>query len=184
MAEKSAQNILNSIEKSKSTTLARFIHALGIRNVGEHSAKVLEKSFEGDLSILMNASMESLMEIHEIGDIMAESIHEHFNMQSNIEMIQACMDAGITFKKIEKIQPSKYSGKIFVFTGSLEKFTRKDAQDMVENLGARASNSVSSKTNFLIAGPGAGSKLNKAIELGITVLSEDEFLKMIHETNE
>ena len=183
MAEKSAQNILDSIENSKATTLARFIHALGIRNVGEHSAKVLEKSFEGDLSLLMNATMESLMEIHEIGDIMAESIHEYFNMESNIAMIQACMQSGITFKKIEKIQASKFSGKIFVFTGSLEKFTRKDAQDMVENLGARSSNSVSRKTNFLIAGPGSGSKLNKAIELGITVLSEDEFLNKINEAN-
>ncbi|MEE2858620.1 MAG: NAD-dependent DNA ligase LigA [Candidatus Neomarinimicrobiota bacterium] len=183
MAEKSAQNILDSIENSKATTLARFIHALGIRNVGEHSAKVLEKSFEGDLSLLMNATMESLMEIHEIGDIMAESIHEYFNLESNITMIQACMQSGITFKKIEKIQASKFSGKIFVFTGSLEKFTRKDAQDMVENLGARSSNSVSRKTNFLIAGPGSGSKLNKAIELGITVLSEDEFLNKINEAN-
>ena len=183
MAEKSAQNILDSIENSKATTLARFIHALGIRNVGEHSAKVLEKSFEGDLSLLMNATMESLMEIHEIGDIMAESIHEYFNLESNITMIQACMQSGITFKKIEKIQASKFSGKIFVFTGSLEKFTRKDAQDMVENLGARSSNSVSRKTSFLIAGPGSGSKLNKAIELGITVLSEDEFLNKINEAN-
>ncbi len=183
MAEKSAQNILDSIENSKATTLARFIHALGIRNVGEHSAKVLEKSFEGDLSLLMNATMESLMEIHEIGDIMAESIHEYFNLESNITMIQACMQSGITVKKIEKIQSSKFSGKIFVFTGSLEKFTRKDAQDMVENLGARSSNSVSRKTNFLIAGPGSGSKLNKAIELGITVLSEDEFLNKINKAN-
>ena len=183
MAEKSAQNILDSIENSKATTLARFIHALGIRNVGEHSAKVLEKSFEGDLSFLMNATMESLMEIHEIGDIMAESIHEYFNLESNITMIQGCMQSGITFKKIEKIQASKFSGKIFVFTGSLEKFTRKDAQGMVENLGARSSNSVSRKTSFLIAGPGSGSKLNKAIELGITVLSEDEFLNKINEAN-
>ena len=132
----------------------------------------------------MSANIESLMKIHEIGDIMAESIHEYFNTQSNIEMIQACIQAGITFKKVNKIQPSKYSGKIFVFTGSLEKFTRKDAQNMVENLGARASNSVSSKTNFLIAGPGAGSKLNKAIDLEITILSEDEFLKMINDINE
>ena len=184
MAEKSAKNILNSIEKSKHTTMARFIHALGIRNVGEHSAKVLEKSFEGNLFLLMNATMESLMKIHEIGDIMAESIHEYFSMHHNIKMIKTCLDAGVYFKKVEKIQPSKYSGKIFVFTGSLEKFTRKNAQDMVESMGARASNSVSSKTNFLIAGPRAGSKLNKALDLGITVLTEDEFLKLINETNE
>ena len=105
-------------------------------------------------------------------------------MHHNIKMIKTCLDAGVYFKKVEKIQPSKYSGKIFVFTGSLEKFTRKNAQDMVESMGARASNSVSSKTNFLIAGPGAGSKLNKALDLGITVLTEDEFLKLINETNE
>ena len=103
MAEKSAQNILESIEKSKSTTMARFIHALGIRNVGEHSAKVLEKSFEGNLSFLMSANIESLMKIHEIGDIMAESIHEYFNTQSNIEMIQTCIQAGITFKKVNDL---------------------------------------------------------------------------------
>ena len=183
MAEKSAQNILDSIEKSKTTTMARFIHALGIRNVGEHSAKVLEKSFEGNLSLLMSANIESLMAIHEVGDIMAESIHKYFNTQSNIEMIQLCMQAGIAFEKVEKIHSSKYYGKIFVFTGSLQKFTRKDAQNMVEKLGARTSNSVSSKTNFLIAGLGAGSKLNKAIDFGITILSEDEFLKMINAIN-
>ena len=124
------------------------------------------------------------MKIHEIGDIMAESIHEYFSMHHNIKMTQTCLDAGVCFKKVEKIQPSKYSGKIFVFTGSLEKLTRKNAQDMVESMGARASNSVSSKTNFLIAGPGAGSKLNKALDLGINVLTEDEFLKLINETNE
>ena len=183
MAEKSAQNILDSIEKSKSTTMARFIHALGIRNVGEHSAKVLEKSFEGNLSLIMIADIESLMEIHEIGDIMAESIHAYFNTQSNIDMIQTCVQAGITFKKVAKIQPSEYSGKIFVFTGSLEKFTRKDAQNLVEKVGGRVSNSVSSKTNFIIAGPGAGSKLNKAISLGIQVLSEEDFLTMMNENN-
>ena len=106
-----------------------------------------EKSFEGNLSLLMSANIESLMAIHEIGDIMAESIHKYFNTQSNIEMIQICMQAGIAFEKVEKIHSSKYYGKIFVFTGSLQKFTRKDAQNMVEKLGARTSNSVSSNSN-------------------------------------
>ena len=180
-AEKSAQNIINSIESSKSTTMARFLHSLGIRNVGVHSAKVLEKSFGGDLFLLMNASEDSLRKIHEVGDILAESIHDYFNKQKNIEMIQRCLDAGIIFKKVQKNKGSKYSGKIFVFTGTLEKITRTEAHEMVENLGARVSNSVSNKTNFLIAGPRAGTKLKKSIELGITILSEDDFLQMINE---
>ena len=184
MAEKSAQNIMNSIEKSKSTTLARFIHSLGIRNVGEHSGKVLEKSFGGKLSSLMNADVNSLKEIHEIGDIMAESIFNFFNDENKKNMIEKCLNSGIQFAKIEKNKPSKHSGKIFVFTGTLEKFSRKDAQTMVEKVGARASNSISSKTDFLIAGTGAGSKLNKSIELGITILSEDEFLQMMGENFE
>ncbi len=179
MAEKSAQNIMDSIEKSKSTTLARFIHSLGIRNVGEHSGKVLEKSFGGKLSSLMNADVNSLKEIHEIGDIMAESIFDFFNDENNKNMIEKCLNSGIQFAKVVKNKPSKHSGKIFVFTGTLEKFSRKDAQTMVEKVGARASNSISSKTNFLIAGTGAGSKLKKSIELGITILSEDEFLQMM-----
>ena len=179
MAEKSAQNIMDSIEKSKSTTLSRFIHSLGIRNVGEHSGKVLEKSFGGNLSSLMNADVHSLKDIHEIGDIMAESIYDFFNDINNKNMIETCLNSGIQFAKIEKIQPSEHSGKIFVFTGTLEKFSRKDAQIMVEKVGARASNSISSKTDFLIAGTGAGSKLKKSIELGITILTEDEFLQMM-----
>ena len=179
MAEKSAQNIMDSIEKSKSTTLSRFIHSLGIRNVGEHSGKVLEKSFGGNLSSLMNADVHSLKDIHEIGDIMAESIYDFFNDINNKNMIETCLNSGIQFAKIEKIQPSEHLGKIFVFTGTLEKFSRKDAQIMVEKVGARASNSISSKTDFLIAGTGAGSKLKKSIELGITILTEDEFLQMM-----
>ena len=101
------------------------------------------------------------------------------NNRKNKNMIETCLNSGIQFAKIEKIQPSEHSGKIFVFTGTLEKFSRKDAQIMVEKVGARASNSISSKTDFLIAGTGAGSKLKKSMELGITILTEDEFLQMM-----
>ena len=161
--------------------MARFIHALGIRNVGEHAAKVLEKSFSGNLKNLMNAEIEALTAIHEIGGIMAESIVNFFQDNTNQKVIKACLKAGIQFDEVEQIQESEFTGKTFVFTGSLEKFSRKDAQSMVEKLGARASGSVSSKTDYLVAGSGAGSKLKKAEELNIPVYSEDEFLKMVRE---
>ena len=181
MAEKSAQNIIDAIETAKATTLARFIHALGIRNVGEHASKVLEKSFSGNLEALMHTDMETLTAIHEIGDVMAESIINFFHEDNNQKVIQACVDAGISFSKVEQIKESIYTGKIFVFTGSLEKFSRSDAKEMVEKIGARASGSVSSKTDFLVAGPGAGSKLDKAKELDIPILSEVDFLEMMKE---
>jgi len=179
MAEKSAQNIYESINISKSTTMARFVHGLGIRNVGEHASKVLEKSFSGNLENLMDAGIEALTAIHEIGGIMAESIIDFFKDSSNRNVIQACLDLGIKFAKVEQIQESEFTGKTFVFTGNLEKFSRKDAQSMVEKLGARASGSVSSKTDYVVAGPGAGSKLKKAEELNIPIYSEDEFLELI-----
>ncbi|MDP6936603.1 MAG: NAD-dependent DNA ligase LigA [Candidatus Marinimicrobia bacterium] len=179
MAEKSAQNIMDAITASKKSSMARFIHALGIRNVGVHAAKVLEKSFGGSLENLMNADIEALTAIHEIGGIMAESIVNFFKDDTNRKVITACLQAGIQFDEVEPIQESEFTGKTFVFTGSLEKFSRKDAQSMVEKLGARASGSVSSKTDYLVAGPGAGSKLKKAEELNISIYSEDEFLELI-----
>ena len=144
-----------------------------------HAAKVLEKSFGGNLENLMNADIEALTAIHEIGGIMAESIINFFQDDTNQKVITACLQAGIQFDEVEPIQESEFTGKTFVFTGSLEKFSRKDAQSMVEKLGARASGSVSSKTDYLVAGPGAGSKLKKAEELNISIYSEDEFLELI-----
>ena len=179
MAEKSAQNILESIHTSQSTTMARFVHGLGIRNVGEHASKVLEKSFSGNLENLMDAGIEALTAIHEIGGIMAESIVNFFQDDTNQKVIKACLKAGIQFEAVEQIQESEFTGKTFVFTGSLEKFSRKDAQSMVEKLGARASGSVSSKTDYVVAGSGSGSKLEKAKDLEITILTEDDFLELI-----
>ena len=112
---------------------------------------------------------------------MAESIVNFFTDTSNQRVIQVCMNSGIQFAEVEQIQKSQFAGKTFVFTGSLEKFNREDAKSMIEKLGARASGSVSSKTDFLIAGPGAGSKLKKAEELNISIMTEDEFLDLIDE---
>ena len=181
MAEKSAQNIMDAINSSKSTTMARFVHALGIRNVGEHASKVLEKSFSGNLNKLMAAKIEELTSIHEIGEIMAESIINFFANVSNLKVVKTCMDSGIQFAEVEQIHESQLLDKTFVFTGNLEKYTRKDAQSMVEKLGAQISGSVSSKTDFLIAGPGAGSKQKKAEKLNILIMTEDELINQIGE---
>jgi DNA ligase (NAD+) len=179
MGEKSATNVINAIEKSKSTTFARFVHALGIRNVGEHSGKILERAFGGDIEKLFTTSLEKLTHIHEIGHIMAQSIVDFFADPTNHYLIQSCIDSGVSFKEVEEIVESGITSKIFVFTGSLLKFSRKEAHGMVEKLGARASGSVSAKTDYVVAGPGAGSKLDKANMLGIEVLTEEEFLSLI-----
>ena len=127
----------------------------------------------------MHTDMETLTTIHEIGDIMAKSIINFFHEKNNQKVIKACLNSGVYFSKVKKITKSIYTGKIFVFTGSLEEFSRNDAKEMVEKIGARASGSVSNKTDFLVAGPGAGSKLDKAKELDIPILSELKFLEMM-----
>ena len=181
MGNKSATNVIRAVEVAKSTTFARFIHALGIRNVGEHSGKILQKAFSGNIEKLTSANIKDLTQIHEIGEVMAQSIIDFFADPTNLHVVQSCLDSGVSFEIVEEIKPSGITGKIFVFTGSLLKFTRKEAQGMVERLGARASGSVSKKTDFVVSGPGAGSKLDTANLLNIQVLTEDEFLKMVKE---
>ena len=181
MGNKSATNVITAINAAKSTTFAKFIHALGIRNVGEHSSKVLQKFFSGNIEKLTSATVTDLTRIHEIGEIMAQSIVDFFTDPTNLHLIQSCLDSGVSFEMVEEIKASGITGKIFVFTGSLLKFTRKEAQGMVEKLGARASGSVSKKTDFLVAGPGAGSKLDSANLLNIEVLTEEDFLNMMKE---
>ncbi len=181
LGDKSATNLITAIENSKSTTFARFIHSLGIRNVGEHSGRVLERAFSANIKNLSFASLEDLTRIHEIGDVMAQCIVNFFVDPTNHHLVQTCLDSGISFETVEEIVESGITGKIFVFTGSLLKFTRKEAQGMVEILGARASGSVSKKTDYVVAGPGAGSKLDNANLLGVDVLTEEEFLTMMKE---
>ena len=181
MGEKSATNVISAIDAAKSTTFARFIYALGIRNVGEHSGKVLERAFSGNLERLISVTVTDLIRIHEIGEVMAQSIINFLADPTNLHLIQSCLDSGVSFEMVEEIKASGITEKIFVFTGSLLKFTRKEAQEMVEKLGARASGSVSKKTDFVVAGPGAGLKLDSANLLDIDVLTEEEFLKMMKE---
>ena len=179
MAEKSALNILTAIQDSKQTTFARFVYALGIRNVGAHLSKVLEKAFVGDIEKFMNAEEEELEAIDEVGPIVAETITTFLSNCTNTDVIESCLSLGIRLKKVEEPKSLLLQGKTFVFTGALTQFSRNEAKEMTEAHGGKVSGSVSKNTDFVVAGPGAGSKLKKATELDIPVLSEVEFLDML-----
>ena len=179
MGEKSASNVLASITDAKATTFARFVFALGIRHVGEHTAKILEQAFQGDIETFREASFNALEAIDEIGPIVAESIIRFWEDGANKEIVSACFEMGITFQKLPELLPQTLARKTFVFTGSLEIYTRKTAQELVERRGARASSSVSKNTDYVVAGAGAGSKLAKAKKLGVSILTEQEFENLL-----
>ena len=180
MGDKSADNIIESINNSKLTTFSRFIYALGIRHVGEHTSKLLEDAFDGNFDLLLEASFEDLESIDEVGPIVAQSIIEFWNVDSNKQIANNCFEFGLKLERKNKKVDQILSGKTFVFTGSLEKFTRKASKEMVVNKGGRVSNAISKNTNFLVAGPGAGSKLEKAKKLGINIINEDEFKQLVN----
>lgn len=179
MADKSVQNILTAIQKAKQTTFARFIYALGIRNVGAHISKVLEQAYTGDIKKFTHASAEELEAIDEVGPIVSETITKFWSDSTNVDVVESCLSLGVQLEKVAGPKSLVLEGKTFVFTGTLTQFSRNDAKAITESHGGRASGSVSKKTDFVVAGPGAGSKLKKAKSLGITVLSEAEFLEMI-----
>lgn len=180
MAEKSAQNIIAAIDQSRDVALDRFIYALGMRHVGEHMARVLAKEF-GSLQNLLKADAERLQQIHEVGPQVAESITRFFGEKKNLAAIERLKKGGVKIRELAKPKAAdpQFTGKTFVFTGTLEKFSRDEAERMVDERGGRASGSVSKKTDYVVAGPGAGSKLDKARELRVAVISEEEFLKMV-----
>jgi DNA ligase (NAD+) len=176
-AEKSARNILQAVEASKNRSLARFIYALGIRNVGRHLADVLARQF-GSLERLMQADVDSLMQVNEIGPEVAQSVVRFFAHQRNRELIQQLIERGVNIE--QKTAPTRdiFQGKKFVFTGALSKLTRTQAQEVVQNLGGRATASVSKTTDYVVAGENPGSKLTEAEKLGVKIISEDEFLNL------
>ncbi|KAA0009189.1 MAG: NAD-dependent DNA ligase LigA [Thermoplasmata archaeon] len=181
-AEKSADNLLKGIEKSKERSLARFIYALGIPNVGEHMARVLAEHFK-TLDALMNASRESLLEIREVGPETADSIVSFFREKINREEIERMKKFGVkaTVAKVEE-KKGILSGKVFVFTGALQSFSREEAKRLVEELGGRAASSVSKNVDFVVVGENPGSKYDKAKKLGLKIIDEKEFKKMIGRT--
>ena len=179
LGEKSAENLVEAISNSKATTFSRFIYALGIRNVGEHIAKVLEKHYAGNLAEFQNTTVEDLEAIDEIGPIVAEAVVQFWSDHENKKMVQNCLDYGVRLADVEVNLHQPFAGQTFVFTGTLQKLNRKDAKNIIENLGGKISGSVSKKTNFVIAGLGAGSKLKKASDLGLSILTEEEFFDKI-----
>ena len=180
-AQKSAQNLISSIEKSKSQEFWRFLCGLGIKHVGSSASKDLAANFS-NWADLANATIEDLINIDGIGEIMAKSIVSFFNTPSNLTMLEGIENEGIQFVNNSEKSSQALLGKIFVLTGSLEKFSRPEASEKIESLGGKVSSSVSKKTTFVIAGPGAGSKLDKAQKLGIEIMNETEFLLFIEET--
>jgi len=180
MAEKSATNLLHSIENSKNISLPKFIYALGIREVGEATALALAKH-KGTLQAIMQSDIESLVEIPDIGEIMAQHIVAFFAEEHNLSVIRALLDAGLKPSELEisDEQELPLSGLTYVVTGTLELMDRSQAKHYLQQLGAKVAGSVSAKTSCLIAGPGAGSKLSKAEELGIKVINEEDFVSLL-----
>lgn len=178
LGEKSAQNILNSVERSKGNDLSRLLYAFGIRQVGQRAAKQLAVHF-GTLDELMAAGEEELTAIGDIGGITARNIVEWFAGEQARHMIERLRQAGVNFNSVEKSVDRRFEGQTFVLTGVLEMFTRSEAEELIERMGGRASSSVSKKTTYVVAGDNAGSKLKKAQELGIQILSEQEFKNML-----
>ncbi|MFC1884303.1 NAD-dependent DNA ligase LigA [Thermodesulfobacteriota bacterium] len=180
VADKSAENILRAIETSKETTFSRFIYALGIRHIGEHVASLLSNEFK-NIDSLQNANEEELISLEEVGPQIAESIVSYFSDKSNRQHIKRLMDSGLQFEQEESSGPSGLSGKTFVITGTLNSMSRNKAKDLIRKKGGRVTSTVSRATNYLIVGDSPGSKLQKAREIDVTLLKEDEFLELAGE---
>ena len=177
--KKFAQNLIDSINKSKENDLYHLLTALGIRHVGVKASKLLAKKYK-TMDNLMQASLEELSEIKDIGEIMATSIQEFFRQEQTQDLIQKLKDAGVNTNYLEEAgEDNRFEGKTFVLTGSLEKYTRGEASNIIEKLGGKTSGTVSKKTDYVLAGEDAGSKLTKAQNLGVTIISETEFEEMI-----
>ena len=156
-----------------------MLTAFGIRHVGVKASKILARKYK-TIDKLMNASYDELSYIEDIGPVMANSIREFFLQDQTIDLIKRLKEAGVNTKSLEEVEDKKLEGKTFVLTGTLEKYTRTEASDIIEKLGGKTSGSVSKKTDYVLAGEDAGSKLSKAQSLGITILSEEDFERLIN----
>ena len=178
MGKKSAENLIGAIEKSRSNDLSRLIYGLGIRQVGEKAAKVLAMRF-GTLDALMAATVEELTAVPDVGEITARCIVDYLSQPQALDLIRRLREAGVNFQSTREVVDQRFAGMTFVLTGTLTRFDRKTAQSLIEERGGKAAGSVSKKTSYVVAGEAAGSKLRKAEELGISVLTEDEFARML-----
>ena len=173
-----AKKLLSAIEASKQQDVSRLIYALGIRQVGAKTGKVLANTF-ANLDALMNASLEELTQVNDVGEVTAANIYEWFHHEQSMHLVERLRAAGVNFESKRVLTDSRFAGMTFVLTGALTKFTRDEATEKIELLGGKAAGSVSKKTSYVVVGENAGSKERKARELGIPILSEDEFLAMI-----
>lgn len=180
MGKKSAENALNSLEKAKHTTLARFIFALGIREVGEATALNLANHFK-TLEALQNADFEQLQQVPDVGEVVANRILAFWREPHNVEVVKDLLEQGVHWETVEikEVQDNPFKGKTIVLTGTLTQMGRNEAKALLQEMGAKVSGSVSAKTDFVIAGDSAGSKLTKAQELGVSIMAEEEFLAQI-----
>ena len=178
MGEKSAENLINAIEKSKNAGLARLLCAFGIRQVGQKAAKTLAVHF-GTLDKLMHATLEELTNVHDIGAITADFLIEWFSLPQSQHQIKLLREAGVSFESTDTVKDARFTGMTFVLTGELSGYKRDEAAAIIESYGGKASSSVSKKTSYVLAGENAGSKLKKATDLGITVINEEQFNEMI-----
>ena len=181
MAEKSALNIVQALDKSKSTTLPRFVFGLGIRHVGEATAKALAKHF-GNLDAIMDAPLEALLQVNDIGPIVAQSLRTFFDQPHNREVVAQLRACGVHWPEGPPAQtaPQVLAGKTLVLTGTLPTLSRDAAKERIEAAGGKVAGSVSKKTSYVVAGTEAGSKLDKAQELGVPVLDEAALLEMLN----
>ncbi len=178
MGQKSAENLIRSIEDSKNRGMTRLLYAFGIRQVGQKAAQTLARKF-GSMDQLQEASREEILQVEDIGGITADYLQEWFQNPQSQHLLHQLREAGVLFDSTEQPIEEKFSGMTFVVTGTLEHFSRKEAEERIVALGGKASGSVSKKTSYVVAGEAAGSKLTKAQNLGVPVLTEDEFIAMI-----
>ena len=175
--EKSANNLINAIEASKKNEMDRIIFGLGIRNIGARAAAILCDNFN-TIEKLMNASFEDINSIDGFGEVMSKNVYEAFRDENMKKLIDSLIEKGLNFTYTSNVKGDTFAGKTFVLTGTLPTLKRDEAKKIIEELGGKASSSVSKKTDYVVAGEDAGSKLIKANELGIKVISEEELLKM------
>lgn len=176
--DKSSQNLVDAIEKSKSADLEKLIYALGIRHIGQKAGKILAVHF-GSMEKLMNASVEELSSIEGFGSIMAQSVLSFFSLDGSKHEIEALSALGVNMQSLREVADSRFEGMTFVLTGTLPTYSRNEASDIIEKFGGKTASSVSKKTTYVLAGEEAGSKLTKAQSLGVTIINEDEFNNMI-----
>lgn len=179
MGEKSAKNLIEAIEKSKSAGLERLLYALGIRQVGEVAAEEIAARMQ-TLDAIVSASFEDFSSMSDIGDITARAIVEFFENERVLQLVERLREAGVSFVAVKEKKSNIFEGLTFVLTGTLPTMTRDEASALIKERGGKVSGSVSKKTSYVLAGEEAGSKLTKANELGVTVIDENRFMEMIN----